>query len=196
MQRTTVPSASRIKPTGLQILQHKLIIPLLLDPTILCPTGSPSFAMCRSCVPRFLTILRFLLIPYCMMTSQALCIPQRCCGLWQQNGVAHSRQPYGRLRFEHYCRTSVTRGLWVTQPAAILSEEADGFGGLVVSMLAIRVRGFKPDRSRWIFRASEKSSACLPSVGKWKNLSHVPALRHVKEPSASVNYDVLAKFLV
>ena len=48
-----------------------------------------------------------------------------------------------------------------------------------------RVRGFKPCRSRWIFRASEKSSACLPSEGKWKNLSHVPALRHVKELSTS-----------
>ena len=47
----------------------------------------------------------------------------------------------------------------------------------VVIMLATgtRVRGFKPSRSRWIFRASEKSSACLPSEGKWKNLSHVPA---------------------
>ena len=73
-----------------------------------------------------------------------------------------------------------------------------GFGGLVVSMLAsgTRVHGFKPDRSHWIFQASEKSSACLPSEGKWKNLSHVPALRHAKEPSTSVNYDVLAKFLV
>ena len=67
----------------------------------------------------------------------------------------------------------------------------DGFGDLVVSMLAsgTRVRGFKPGRRRWIFRASEKSSACLPSKGKWKNLSHVPALRHVKEPSTSVNYE-------
>jgi hypothetical protein len=71
-------------------------------------------------------------------------------------------------------------------------------GGLVVSMLAsgTRVRWFKPGRSRWIFRASEKFSACLPSEGKWKNLSHVPALRHVKEPSISVTYDVLVKFLV
>jgi hypothetical protein len=35
--------------------------------------------------------------------------------------------------------------------AAIPSE--DGFGGLVVSMLASgsQVRGFDPDRSRWIF---------------------------------------------
>jgi hypothetical protein len=38
------------------------------------------------------------------------------------------------------------------------SISVDGFGGLVVSMLASgsRVRGFKP----------EKSSACLPSEGK------------------------------
>ena len=44
----------------------------------------------------------------------------------------------------------------------------DGFGGLVVSILATgtRVRGFKPGRSRWIFRASGKSSVCLPSEGK------------------------------
>ena len=71
----------------------------------------------------------------------------------------------------------------------------DGFGGLVVSMLASgnRVRGFKPGRSRWIFRASENSSACLPSEEKWKNLSHVPALRHVKEPSTSVNYECASK---
>jgi hypothetical protein len=38
----------------------------------------------------------------------------------------------------------------------------------VVSILATgtRVRGFKPGRSRWIFRASKKSSVCLPSEGK------------------------------
>jgi len=74
----------------------------------------------------------------------------------------------------------------------------DGFSGLMVSMLAsgTRVRGFKRGRSCWVFWASEKSSACLPSEGKWKNLSHVPALLHVKEPSTSVNYDVLPKFLV
>ena len=55
--------------------------------------------------------------------------------------------------------------------SVFLEESAnilDGFCGLVVSMLAsgIRVRGFKPGRSRWIFRASEKSSASLPSEGK------------------------------
>ena len=63
------------------------------------------------------------------------------------------------------------------------------------SMLASgnRVRGFEPGRSGWIFRASEKSSACLPTEGKWKNLSHVPALRHVKEPSTSVNYECASK---
>ena len=60
-----------------------------------------------------------------------------------------------------------------------LTHYDDGFGGLVVSVLAsgTRVRGFKRGRRRWIFQASEKSSACLPSEGKWKNLSHVPALR-------------------
>jgi hypothetical protein len=46
--------------------------------------------------------------------------------------------------------------------------EKDGFGGLVVSTLATgtRVGGFKPGQSRWIFRASGKSSVCLPSEGK------------------------------
>ena len=43
--------------------------------------------------------------------------------------------------------------------------EVDGFGGLVLAS-GTQVRGFKPGRSRWIFRASEKSSACLPSEGK------------------------------
>ena len=44
----------------------------------------------------------------------------------------------------------------------------DGFGGLVVSIMATgtQVRGFKPGRSRWIFRGSGKSSICLPSEGK------------------------------
>jgi len=56
-----------------------------------------------------------------------------------------------------------------------------------------RVRGFKPDRIRWIFRASEKSSASLPSEGERKNLPHVPALRHAKEPSTSVNYGCASK---
>jgi ABC-type Mn2+/Zn2+ transport system permease subunit len=44
----------------------------------------------------------------------------------------------------------------------------DDFGGLVVSIPATgtRVRGFKPGRIRWIFRASKKSSVCLPSEEK------------------------------
>ena len=43
----------------------------------------------------------------------------------------------------------------------------DGFGGLVVSMLAsgTQDRGFDPGRSRRIFRA-KKSTACLPWGGK------------------------------
>jgi hypothetical protein len=42
----------------------------------------------------------------------------------------------------------------------------DGFGGLVVSMLASgsRVRGFDPDRSRWIFFRCEKILS-MPSFG-------------------------------
>jgi hypothetical protein len=53
----------------------------------------------------------------------------------------------------------------------------DGFGGLVVSMLdsGARVRGFKPGRTRWIFRASEisfgvevKESVSCPSFAACK----------------------------
>ena len=48
------------------------------------------------------------------------------------------------------------------------SVAIDGFGGLVVSKLATGtpVRGFKSGRSHWIFRASGKSSVCLPSERK------------------------------
>jgi len=47
------------------------------------------------------------------------------------------------------------------------SHVPGGFGGLQVSVLAsgTRVRGFKPGRSRRIFRA-KKSSARLSSEGK------------------------------
>jgi hypothetical protein len=67
-----------------------------------------------------------------------------------------------------------------------------GFGGLVVSILAssTQVRGFTPGRSLRIFRA-KKSSACLPSEGKYSRLSHVAALRHVKEPYNDVEVALL-----
>ena len=101
-----------------------------------------------------------------------------------------------KLRLPDYMTTAQEGGKIVSlthRPP--LPPGNDGFGGLVVSMLAsgTRVRGSKPGRSRWIFRASEKSSACLPSKRKCKNLPHVPALRHVKEPSTSVNYECASK---
>jgi hypothetical protein len=63
-----------------------------------------------------------------------------------------------------------------------LTPMDDDFGDLVVRMLAScsRVRGFKPDRSRWIFLYIKILS--MPSEGKLNNLSHVPTLWHVKEP--------------
>ena len=63
---------------------------------------------------------------------------------------------------------SLTRFVSNVYSHASLNDGDDGLGGLVVSMLAsgTRVRGFKPGRSRRIFRASEKSSACLPSEAK------------------------------
>jgi hypothetical protein len=68
----------------------------------------------------------------------------------------------------------------------------DGFGGLVVRMLASgsRVPEFKPGRSRWIFSVS---SACLPPEGTLNNLSHVPTLRHLKEPSSCGKLRIVSK---
>ena len=82
----------------------------------------------------------------------------------------HNKIPYINLYFLHTQKQTTTdvyqwqlinRDVW-------LNLQIDGFGGLVVSILATgtRVRGFKPGRSRWIFRASGKSSVCLPSEGK------------------------------
>jgi hypothetical protein len=47
-----------------------------------------------------------------------------------------------------------------------VTVNTDGFGGKVVSMLASgsRVRGFEPDRSRWIFFRCEKILS-MPSFG-------------------------------
>jgi hypothetical protein len=71
------------------------------------------------------------------------------------------------------------------------------FGGLVVSTLVsgTRVRGFNPGRNRWIFPVCYKSSSMPFFGGEVKYVSHVPALRHVKERSNFVNYGLLAKFL-
>jgi hypothetical protein len=54
---------------------------------------------------------------------------------------------------------------WVSMVITLPLAE-DGFGGLVVTMLASgsRVRGFEPDRSRWIFFQCEKI-LCMPSFG-------------------------------
>jgi hypothetical protein len=74
--------------------------------------------------------------------------------------------------------------------------EPDGFGGLVVSMLAScsRVRRFEPERSRWIFSDVKKSSACLPSEGS-KIIRPMSQLRGMsKIPAFAVNYELLAKF--
>jgi hypothetical protein len=62
-------------------------------------------------------------------------------------------------------------------------REFSRVGGLVVSMLTsgTQVCGFKPSRSRPIFRG-EKSLACLPSEGKYSRWSHVADSGHIKEP--------------
>jgi len=92
------------------------------------------------------------------------CYPQiasRRTGIRQKNPrkAAYGRTCQGKLGFLQ----NLTRRTGFHQKAL-----RDGFGGLVVSMLAYssRVRGFKPGRSRWIFRTFEKSSACLHSERK------------------------------
>jgi hypothetical protein len=66
--------------------------------------------------------------------------------------------------------------------------------GLVVSVLATgpKVRGVKPGQGRWILREI-KSTAHLPSEGKYSRRSHVIDLRHVKEPYEH-DMCLLAKF--
>jgi hypothetical protein len=61
--------------------------------------------------------------------------------------------------------TVKTRRRWEVSINKIGNKEVDGFGGLVVRMLASgsRVRGFKPGRSRWIFLYIKILS--LPSFG-------------------------------
>jgi hypothetical protein len=63
---------------------------------------------------------------------------------------------------------SLTHRPPLPQETHLVLTSIDGFGGLVITMLASgsRVRGFEPDRSRWIFSDVKKSSACLPSEGK------------------------------
>ena len=58
----------------------------------------------------------------------------------------------------------------------------------------IRVRGFKPGRSRRIFRGEKILS--MPSFGgEVKPLSLVVNLRHVKEPKSDVEVATFAKIL-
>ena len=62
-----------------------------------------------------------------------------------------------------------------------LQATSYGFGGLGVSVLAFgtQVRGFKPDRSRRIFK--DKKILSTPSLGG-KVKPSVADLRHVKDP--------------
>jgi hypothetical protein len=55
---------------------------------------------------------------------------------------------------------------WSSRSAQHVSDKHDGFGGLVVSMLASgsRIRGFESDRNRWIFFRCEKILS-MPSFG-------------------------------
>ena len=68
-----------------------------------------------------------------------------------------------RIKWKHFLQN--------TKLGYRIYHELDGFGRLVVSVLAsgTQVCGFKPRGNRWIF-------------GR-KNPQHVPALRHAKDPS-------------
>jgi len=72
---------------------------------------------------------------------------------------------------------------------SLLISRRSGFGGLEVIVLAFgtQVRGFKPGRSRRIFRAKKILSA--PSFGGEVNL------RHVKEPKINVEFATSGKIL-
>jgi hypothetical protein len=95
---------------------------------------------------------------------------------WRDGAVVNFRRSQGRHGCVLPSQTHILQ-IWVTNI---------GFGGLVVSMLAsgTQDRGFVTDRSRRIFPIGKKSTACLPSEGEVKHLSHVPALGHLKEPSS------------
>jgi hypothetical protein len=84
----------------------------------------------------------------------------------------------------------------------MITMQKIGFCGLAVSMMAsgTQDRGFAPDRSRRIFSVpkilsfSVEKILSLPSFGgEVNNLSHVPALGRVKEPSSFVNYEFASK---
>jgi hypothetical protein len=81
-------------------------------------------------------------------------------------------------------KSSFEKLLCLVKPIRLqITNNYSGFGGLVVSILAsgTQERGFAPGRSSRIFR-EKKSSACLPSEGKYSLSPHVADLRHVKEP--------------
>ena len=91
--------------------------------------------------------------------------------------------PYSHSNFQQYIIPEISFG---ASKRSHLTRYVtlDGFGGLVVSMLAsgTQVCGFKPGQSRWIF-TGVKILSMPSSGGEVKDLSHVPALQHVKEPS-------------
>ena len=77
--------------------------------------------------------------------------------------------------------------------------EKDGFGGLVVCMLAsgTQDRGFDPGRSRRIFRA-KKSTACLPwggskAVTDLRGMSKNPGFTWKLKSQAKIDQPFLAR---
>jgi hypothetical protein len=77
-----------------------------------------------------------------------------------------------------------------------VTVQMDGFGGLVVSMLATgsRVRGFESDRSRWIFSMWKNPQHAFLRRGS-KIICPMSQLWGMSKIQASaVNYGLLAKF--
>jgi hypothetical protein len=114
-------------------------------------------------------------------------MPRSWTGLYNTSAVA------ARLCFSVWTisfRSGVEWGHFDVPHARALCEKCSspkvtllksGVRGLVVSMrpLVTKLAGSNP--AGRIFRA-KKSSACLPSEGKQSRISHVAALRRVKEP--------------
>jgi hypothetical protein len=72
---------------------------------------------------------------------------------WEYSGAVHQlfidfKKAYDSVRREALCNILIQFGITMKLTSGS------------------RVRGFDPDRSRWIFSDVKKSSACLPSEGK------------------------------
>jgi hypothetical protein len=89
------------------------------------------------------------------------------------------------VNWKGFGRKTSFRSLDIIIP--VLSWRIDGFSGLVPEFTVSN-----PDEAVGFFLC-KKSSARLPPERKLNNLSHVPTLRHVKEPSNCGKLRIVSK---